>query len=255
MSDEFYIGYEPEMPAGLVMPVRLAAVALAVGASLLALGLLFVQRAPSDGVFEFGRLRVFDGRIVERPYPMLRTEDGGRYWLAGPGKRGAAALVEGLDGRSARVRGTLIQRGEDRMIQIEAGSVTPREAPSDRATAGLDSTLRAGPLASLEGEIVDSKCHLGVMKPGEGPTHRDCAVRCLLGGVPPMLVVRQGAGVRRLPLVAPDGSPLAWDPEPLTARYVRIAGRLFTRHGEEYLGAAISDVTVWPEPPQIDALR
>ena len=45
----------------------------------------------------------------------------------------------------------------------------------------------------LRGEIVDSKCYLGVMNPGEGTVHRDCAARCLSGGLPPMLVVRSPA--------------------------------------------------------------
>ncbi len=36
----------------------------------------------------------------------------------------------------------------------------------------------------LNGEIVDGKCYLGVMNPGSGKVHRDCAARCLSGGVP-----------------------------------------------------------------------
>jgi hypothetical protein len=44
----------------------------------------------------------------------------------------------------------------------------------------------------LTGEIVDSKCYYGVMNPGEGKVHRDCATRCLSGGVPPSFVVHGG---------------------------------------------------------------
>jgi len=47
----------------------------------------------------------------------------------------------------------------------------------------------------LRGEIVDPKCFFGVMKPGEGKPHKDCAIRCILGGIPPVLHVvdRNGA--------------------------------------------------------------
>ena len=38
----------------------------------------------------------------------------------------------------------------------------------------------------LVGEIVDSKCYLGNMNPGNSKVHRDCAVRCLSGGIPPV---------------------------------------------------------------------
>ena len=40
---------------------------------------------------------------------------------------------------------------------------------------------------TLEGEIIDPKCYFGVMKPGKGKIHRSCAVRCISGGIPPVL--------------------------------------------------------------------
>lgn len=40
----------------------------------------------------------------------------------------------------------------------------------------------------ITGELVDSKCNLGVMNPGSGKVHRDCAARCVSGGVPLALV-------------------------------------------------------------------
>ena len=42
-------------------------------------------------------------------------------------------------------------------------------------------------VTALTGEIVDPKCYFGVMKPGEGKAHRSCAIRCLAGGIPPVL--------------------------------------------------------------------
>ncbi|MEZ5314225.1 MAG: hypothetical protein R2862_11570 [Thermoanaerobaculia bacterium] len=56
----------------------------------------------------------------------------------------------------------------------------------------VPSTTPAIPLGEfrLRGEIVDSKCFLGVMKPGSGKAHRDCAVRCISGGAPPLFVLR-----------------------------------------------------------------
>ena len=44
----------------------------------------------------------------------------------------------------------------------------------------------------LTGEIVDSKCYLGVMNPGRGKVHRDCASRCVSGGIPPALLTSSG---------------------------------------------------------------
>src|SRR5947207_1819862 len=62
---------------------------------------------------------------------------------------------------------------------------------------------------TLVGEIVDSKCFLGVMNPGQLTPHRACAIRCISGGVPPVLVVRQKNGPAiYLLLVASDGKPV-----------------------------------------------
>lgn len=44
------------------------------------------------------------------------------------------------------------------------------------------------------GEIVDSKCYLGVMNPGATKTHKSCAIRCVSGGIPPVLMVRDEHG-------------------------------------------------------------
>jgi hypothetical protein len=61
----------------------------------------------------------------------------------------------------------------------------------------------------LTGEIVDTKCFLGVMNPGEGKVHRECAALCLAGGIPPALFTRDLDGSARILLLTdPTGSPL-----------------------------------------------
>jgi hypothetical protein len=67
-------------------------------------------------------------------------------------------------------------------------------------------------VVTLAGEIIDSKCYLGAMKPGGRKTHKGCAILCLSGGVPPMLVTRAGGSREQFYLlVGPDGGPIAHD--------------------------------------------
>lgn len=240
MSDDFYIGYEPEMPASLAPRVRASAAGLVLLAAAMSLGLAAAQGRFSGGVFEFGHERSFLGRVIERPYPVLMGTDGVRYFLVGPGKRGAGPIADGFDGRMVRVRGSLISRDTNRMLQVSSGGIRAVPGAPIQPSRGLEQ----GPLETLEGEIVDSKCHLGVMKPGEGPLHRDCAVRCLLGGTPPMLAVRNGGRVRRIPLVASDGGPLTLDPEPWAARPLLVRGRTYTRGDERYFGVERGGLSV-----------
>jgi hypothetical protein len=75
---------------------------------------------------------------------------------------------------------------------------------------------------TVTGEIVDSKCYLGVMNPGQGKVHRDCAARCLSGGIPPIFVTTDGR--EQFLLVGLDGRALGRDAlrefvaEPITIR-------------------------------------
>jgi hypothetical protein len=240
VTDDFYIGYEPEMPASLAVRITMTAGALLALALLLAVTLIGAQSGFAEGTFEYGRVRWFEGRVIERPYPALETTgDAGTrwYWLVGPGKRGAADQVKGLEGRRVRLSGSLIERDGDRMIEVV--SVVPTSMPS----VPLPPPRTVGE-TTLRGEIVDSKCHLGVMKPGEGATHRDCAVRCLLGTIPPMLVVRGGGDLRRIPLVTPDGRAFLDALPSLAGRPVRIRGTLIERGGRQFLSAAVRDIQV-----------
>ena len=92
---------------------------------------------------------------------------------------------------------------------------------------------------------MDSKCHLGVMKPGEGPLHRDCAVRCLLGAVPPMIVVRSSSGIaRRLALVDESGRPFFSDFSSLAGRPLTIRGTLLAQGARNLLAARLDDIEI-----------
>jgi hypothetical protein len=241
MPDTFYIGYNARMPALLARRIRAAAAVLLALAVLLPLLLIAAQGRFSSGTFEFGRTREVEGRLVEFPYPALEVDGGAQafYWLVGPGKHGAAPLVRGLDGRRVRVRGSLIERDGDAMLQIAAGAI---ETVAGAAVTKPSASVRIRTV-TVVGELVDSKCHLGVMKPGEGPAHRDCAVRCLLGAVPPMISVRNAHDVpARLALVREDGGPFFSDFSALAGRPLAIRGTLVNQGARRFLAVRIDDV-------------
>jgi hypothetical protein len=244
MKDEFYIGYQSRMPAGLARLVRRAAVALVALAVAVPAVLIAVQARASNGSFEFGQIRTVEGRLVEFPYPALDVDGAtppphGYYWLVAPGKHGAAGLVRGLDGRRVRVRGTRIERDGEAMLQIEPGSIVPIDDTLSRVPTSLV------PIRTIRvvGEIVDSKCHLGVMKPGDGPTHRDCAVRCLLGRIIQLVVVHGGRDLpARLALVDEHERPFTADFAALAGRPLVITGTFAVQSGRQFLSARVADI-------------
>jgi hypothetical protein len=98
-----------------------------------------------------------------------------------------------------------------------------------RAFRGSDSAL------TLRGEIVDSKCFLGVMNPAEGAVHRDCARRCLSGGMPPMLLMRDGEHREELVvLVSDDGRGIGREIAQAAGTPVDVTGRL-VRDGRDFV--------------------
>ena len=87
---------------------------------------------------------------------------------------------------------------------------------------------------TLTGEIVDSKCYLGVMNPGQGKVHRDCAARCLSGGIPPIFITTDGR--EQFLLVGLDGRALGRDAlREFVAESITIQGRVLARGDSQLL--------------------
>jgi hypothetical protein len=183
------------------------------------------------GIFEFGHSRPFAGTVVERPYPALRLDEAGLNaapWvlLVAPGKHGANALVQGLDGRRVTLTGTRIVRGTHVMVEVEPASLVAGEREEPRVTAAAIQTESFGTQrVKVRGEIVDSKCFLGVMVPGSGKTHKDCASLCLRGGIPPALHVQDQSGRSSVLLLTGTAG------EPIGAQALQIAGEAIDMTG------------------------
>src|SRR5262249_24965012 len=121
-----------------------------------------------------------------------------------------------------QLKGSLIERGPDRMLQVLPDSV--RTAEGNAEQADLQSLGRI----TLRGEIVDSKCWLGVMNPGNGGIHRDCAVRCSSGGIPPAFAATNAEGAVRLFLLSgSDGRPLNHEVLAWAGKRLELSGELF----------------------------
>lgn len=220
--DEFYVGYLPTAPAGVGRFVRGVVLLMLAVAAVVAGVLTFAQKPFGPGLFEFGVERTYEGILHEKPYPTLEVEPGERHYLVAQFKFGADAQVAGLDGERVRLQATLIHRDGQRMLEIVPGTLEKLGPPEriDRVT------IEHGKM-TLVGEIVDSKCYLGVMKPGSEKPHRDCAVRCISGGVPPIFLVREAGGpAAYLLLVGADGRQIGKEVLDFVAEPLEITGEV-----------------------------
>ncbi len=249
--DELYVGYADETPPGVVRFARRLAVGLVVLAAATGLCLALLLERFDEGVFEYGTVRDYSGKLVVDPHPRLITADGPAegYLLVAVGKHGldvdAAPGLPSQSGTSRKIdlEGTLIRNPEAAMLEVQSFELSEQVGEGGAGEAP-DSP---GDAQTLTGEIVDTKCYLGAMKPGRGKPHRDCASLCIRGGIPAALLVRTKSGERQLVhLVHASGRPvgpevLDWvgHPVEITGLLRREDDRLFlTIFGAEAIRAA-----------------
>ena len=240
----FFIGYLKTPPKlALFYAVLVPIVAgIAIGAGI---GFAASQRDPGQGGFQRGYQTV-TGILVNEPYPTLYAfpdEENPAMRavvLTGPGKVGALPRTENLDRQVVDVGGVYIARGAHRILQV-GGRVgvrpTQKELSDAERALGLAKTESLGRY-TLKGEIVDSKCYLGAMRPGDGKIHMACANYCLHGGIAPVFVTYMDDDVNGETfiylLAGPDGRAI--DPALLdyTSLAVSLEGEV-ERRGDLYV--------------------
>jgi hypothetical protein len=211
-EDGFFIGYAP-VPSALRRFIAAILFGLAVGVLCLGVLLAAGRRDPGSGEWRWDEgLVTLRGILELRPTPILHlfeTPDGpqrGTLLLVEEGKHALSGIDPALEGQPVELGGTFLVRDGVRMVEVASYGDNRPHAYRSTATDGWATAI--GELATvglghvrLSGEIADSKCHLGAMRPGNGKTHTGCAVLCLLGGIPPVLVV---------PPARPDASPAVY---------------------------------------------
>jgi hypothetical protein len=226
---EFYVGYLA-MPPRLKWAVRGLTLLLLVLVGADAWLVASLQPAAGSGSWA-DKPHEYVGTLTRVPYPMLRVKTADAiktYLLVSDEKRGAEAALGVTPDGPVKLSGFPIARAGLGMIELAADDVaviaeTPTiEEPAREITA----------TTTLEGEIVDSKCWLGVMRPAEGHLHKACASLCIRGGIPPMFVTRGGDGQTpgMMLLTQADGSAVPPDLIlPFVGDAVRLTGTIEKR--------------------------
>ncbi len=214
------------------LPVTLAATA---GGSYLVASNL---SDPGAGAWLTGATHSVTGVLTNDPYPMIRTPDatspsGMRTILiVAEGKCTSGLKLDSAKGRLVTADGVLIERKNRQMLEVplfldqwlsDAPSADQRQLSAEFVTP----TVETLGVARLKGNIMDSKCFFGVMRPGRGRTHKACASLCIRGGIPPSFWARGDNG-RESVLLMTDakGGPIGEDVLPLVADPVEAEGEI-----------------------------
>ena len=242
-SEAFYIGWQPKAPAAFAKHVKKVLLLLFTAALIVALLIASFQKKFSTSSFEFGSLTEVKGVYFNKPVPLIKVIAGKNIWgnisyitipLVGYGKHGAeTAIMElekeknvSLNNKEITLKGTLLYSDGKTLLQVNKDD-NPVVNIGKEAMPSLLPVQKELGNQIINGEIIDPKCYFGVMKPGEGKVHRDCAIRCILGGIPPVLKVMNEKGELNYYLIAgPNGEKMNEAVQDFVAEPVAINARV-----------------------------
>lgn len=224
-NSEFYIGWMDEAPATYSKHVKKALLILLPVVLVIGYLMAVSQQKFSTANFEFGTLTAVKGIYFSKPVPSIKVISGKDMFgnasyitapLVGFGKAGANGVIEDLqnekgtdfNNKEITIKGTLLYNDGKLLMQVD-GNDNPLVSVGGIASSSLASVLKELGNIKVKGEVVDPKCFFGVMKPGYGKVHKDCAIRCISGGIPPVLKVQDENGKTNFYLiVGPNGEKM-----------------------------------------------
>ncbi|MEO0617450.1 MAG: hypothetical protein AAFY69_15080 [Pseudomonadota bacterium] len=205
---DFFIGWA-EMPDADRRFFLKAGAGLVIGAAGVAGFVAASQRPVGRGTWDIATFKDFTGVVTASPYPMLRTRDiDGQVrtaMLVCQTKCGVDLRLQNMAGKAVVINGSLIQRGDFASIAVADGPewIHAADAPVDPALA-FPAPEPLGEI-TLAGEILDTKCWFGAMRPGEGKVHKACASLCIRSGVPPAFFARDARDNAALLVMTENG--------------------------------------------------
>jgi len=247
MKDEFYVGYSDKAPEKTSLFMRKVITVLAIAIVGFAGIVVFSQQRFPNSSFEFGNLSQMTGVLYAYPVPMLKILDQTGVGephpyqtlpLVGYGKMGSDRLVDEvmrqikskgpktLEDYEVTVEGTLIYHDGKALLELSNNKNSVLGYHKRSKWYPKREINQLGKV-TVKGEIVDSKCFFGVMKPAERQVHRACAIRCIDGGIPPVFVMRNKEGdANYFLLVGKDGEAINKEILDLVALPLTVEGEL-----------------------------
>lgn len=202
MKDEFYIGWQDKAPESYGKKVKQTILLLLILIPIVAILLVGSQKPFVTSTYEIAKLRTLEGILIKEPIPCLRIPTGiaggvqqyQRVLLVGFGKKAATPTLDeiekmqgqSLSNKGVKLEGKLIYFDGNLAMELSKGVAAFKGFMDIENPSSITQNLGE---ATLRGEILDPKCYLGVMRPGQGKPHRSCAIRCIEGGIPPFFKV------------------------------------------------------------------
>lgn len=257
-KQELYIGWQDHLPSGSRNLIRTFLVVI-FGLMILIASLLVIrQNQFASSQYQIGKITEHQGYLFSLPRPTLvQVADNGdrtSILLVSYGKFGADEDLriwyqdhpEAARGSMVKINGTTATFNGVTVLELTHKDQSIELIEADKLRERQQKKLG---FTQLHGEIVDPKCFFGAMKPGEGKIHKSCAIRCLSGGIPPVLVAEDGLYYT---LQFPDHVSIS-DISSMVAKPVRLEGNVEILDGARYMYVSESSLQTLKMPVVLDS--
>lgn len=237
----FFIGWSNKPPKAIIQLTSRFALSFGLFALVLAVLISSKTHHIAKSSFDYTNLKKVQGQLISFPFPAIRTLEGRdkkgnpivkTYPLINDSKFGANGIVDSVQKNYdiqkyiTQIQGGEIKRNGVASLELSLGKLSvkvgqmPNELPKSELKKRKDTILM--------GEIIDPKCYLGAMNPGEGKPHRACAILCIGGGIMPMMAFKgKDQKIQYAVLLGSKGERINKEVIPFIAEPVKIQGTLY----------------------------
>ncbi len=234
-KDNFFIGWMDGLDVNIKKSIsRFVFPAILIGFVFL-FSFTFSQRKIANSEYRYNEVAEYTGFVSNTPFPHILITKGKDIFgnpvnevlpLVNAWKFGADSLIDQWFKKNnngmATINGTIIIRDS-----VKAMELTNKEnsfhQPKTQLSNFQPSIQKLGRV-TIKGEIIDPKCYLGAMNPGEGKPHRSCAIRCISGGIMPMITYTENNQKKYAVLLGESGEKINNQVLDFVAEPVEITG-------------------------------
>ena len=245
-TDQFFIGWLNNVDINTKKAVaRFVFPAVLVGFVFL-FSFTVMQKKIANAVYRYNEVAEYTGFVSNNPFPHILFTKGKDVFgnpvhevlpLVNAWKFGADSLINQWRSKYssglATLKGTIIIRDS-----VQAMELTSKEnafqTPNSPVSYFKPNIQKIG-LVTIKGEIIDPKCYLGAMNPGEGKPHRSCAIRCISGGIMPMITYAENNQKKYAVLLGENGEKINSKVLDYVAEAIEIKGMLYQYENWNYI--------------------
>ena len=271
VSGDFFIGWSSNNKKSVLSVSKITAFSLFGLLIITSFVLVTQQKRISTFQIDYNQVKQMEGWLQNKPVPMLTILDGKdvngnplfkSILLVDAFKKGAGETVSNVlaiaEKKYVRLTGYLsnnyISCGSESdsshncaslcnqcitgttqfpLMEIENGLYSfnaikpPFDLPAITTLNKIDTVI--------SGEIIDPKCYFGAMNPGQGKPHLSCAVRCISGGIMPVVKYSVAGKENYAILLGENGEPVNNSILNVIGLQLKIHGKLAAFHNWQVL--------------------